>query len=116
MADAKQERVDAKKEKEWVQSCKLVPDSCLPSIKLLTARWQDLHIYGQSALGGHGDASKADTELCEALSGIFTSSAISTISKYASLLPLSTPAVPNEPELTALMQPVARRKLQPSCA
>ena len=62
------------------------------------------------------DASKADTELCEALSGIFTSSAISTISKYASLLPLSTPAVPNEPELTALMQPVARRKLQPSCA
>ena len=56
------ERMGAKKEKEGVLSCKLVPDSCLPSIKLLTARWQDLHIYGQSALGGHGDASKADTE------------------------------------------------------
>ena len=69
------------------------------------------HIYAGSALEADADASKADTE-SESGGGIFTTRVQSPQShKYPSTLPLSTPA-PNEPELTALMQLVARRKLQ----
>ena len=62
-------------------------------------------------LAADADASKADTE-SESGGGIFTTRVQSPQShKYPSTLPLSTPA-PNEPELTALMQLVVRRKLQ----
>ena len=106
------------KKREWVlcwQTGVLPPGPLLADYKAsLLARAGPSHLWPECIRwpAADGDASKADTESEETWkSGIFTSSAISTISKYASLLPLSTP-VPNEPELTALMQLVARRKLQ----